>query len=181
MKDKNVLERLRRKKLGKKAQEEMIGFALIVVLVSVILLIFIGFSLRDEKGKENVESYEVESFIQAMLQYTTDCKDNQGYVDVQKLIFMCNSGENCVNAADLKELSRENSCSVLNSTLEEILNESWKVGDEWPAKGYEFEIIAGDEELVKIVKGSVSSSFKGASQDFFKGGKTFEIAFNVYY
>ncbi len=177
MKDKNVLERLRRKKLGKKAQEEMIGFALIVVLVSVILLIFIGFSLRDEKGKENVESYEVESFIQAMMQYTTDCKDNQGYVDIQKLIFMCNSGESCINS----ELSGENSCSVLNSTLKEILNESWKVGEEWPAKGYEFEIIVGDEELVKIVKGSVSSSFKGASQDFFKGGKTFEIAFNVYY
>ena len=59
----------------KKAQEEMVGFALIIILVAVILLIFLGFSLRDQE-KETIESYEVESFIQSFLQYTSDCRDN---------------------------------------------------------------------------------------------------------
>ena len=67
--------------LPKRAQEEMVGFALIVIIVSVILVIFLGFSLRDQ-GKENVESYEVESFIQSFLQYTSECRDNFNFLSV---------------------------------------------------------------------------------------------------
>ena len=59
----------------KKGQEEMVGFALILILVAIIVLVFIGFSIRSPE-KESVESYEVESFLQSMLQYTTECENN---------------------------------------------------------------------------------------------------------
>ncbi len=50
------------KKIQKKAQEELVGFALIIIIVAVILLFLIVFSLRSNE-KEAVESYEVNSFI----------------------------------------------------------------------------------------------------------------------
>ena len=73
---------------NKYGQEEMVGFALIMIIVAIILLIFLSFSLGKSE-KETVESYEVESFIQSMSQYTTDCRDNLEYVSIQKLIFDC--------------------------------------------------------------------------------------------
>jgi len=59
-------------KYNKKAQEEMVGFALIIIVVAVILLVFLSIGLRKD-GREDVESYEVASFIQSLLQYHTSC------------------------------------------------------------------------------------------------------------
>src|SRR3989338_7985995 len=56
----------------KRSQEEMVGFALIIILVSIILLVFLAFSLSKSKT-ESTESYEVNSFLQSTLQYTTAC------------------------------------------------------------------------------------------------------------
>ena len=94
----------------KKAQEEMVGFGLIIVIVAVILLVFLWFFLV-KPGQQNLENYEAESFIQAALQYTTDCESRYGYFEVQELIFECYEEKTC--------LSGEDACMVLNSTLEE--------------------------------------------------------------
>ncbi|MBI2057207.1 hypothetical protein HYT91_03060 [Candidatus Pacearchaeota archaeon] len=61
---------LNKNKIG---QEEMVGFALIIILVSVILLVFLAFSLNKPKT-EATESYEVNSFLQSSLQYTSSCQ-----------------------------------------------------------------------------------------------------------
>ena len=59
---------------NRSAQEEMVGFVVIVVIVSIALLILLGFLLRGS-GKSAVESFEIENFIQSVMQYTTDCED----------------------------------------------------------------------------------------------------------
>ena len=96
----------------KRAQEEMVGFALIIILVAVIFLVFLGFSLRNQE-KKNVESYEVESFLQSLLQYTTKCENNVERLSVRKLISSCYAKEKC--------LDEKNSCDVLKSDLTRIL------------------------------------------------------------
>src|SRR3989338_10745103 len=101
---------------NKFGQEEMVGFALILILVAIIILVFIGFSIRSPE-KESVESYEVESFLQSMLQYTTSCENNIEKLPVQKLVFSCNAKEKCLDGRD--------SCEVLQTELESILKESW--------------------------------------------------------
>lgn len=167
------------KKISKvrKAQEEMVGFALIMVIVAVIILVFLGFSLRSSK-KETIESYEVESFIQTALQYTSDCRDYFEFVSIQKLIFDCYEKEQCIDG--------EETCEVLNSTLTGILKESWKIGEDSPIKGYELRIIANPEEapkeiIPKIERGNVTSNSKGASQSFSKAGNSIEVSFIAYY
>ena len=161
-----------KKDYNKKAQEEMIGFALIIIIVAVILLVFLGFSLREEQ-KESVESYEVESFIQSFLQYTTDCRDNIEYLTIQKLIFDCDEEKRCID--------KRNTCQVLNSTLKEIIENGWKIGGGSAVRGYKLAILKEDSEMLLIQKGNQTKNYKSAVQDFSKSEKLFRIQFTAYY
>ena len=159
----------------KKAQEEMIGFVLIIVLVAVIGLIFLGLSLRNPQ-KEIVESYEVESFIHSFLQYTTDCGNyRENYLPLQKLISACVDGEIC--------LDERESCDVLTSTLTEIIESSWKVEGDRPIQGYELKIVLedGTDVIPLITNGNVTKNSKGTSQPFTPLGENYKVDFIVYY
>lgn len=160
--------------MKRKGQEEMVGFALILILVAIILLVFIGFSIRSPE-KESVESYEVESFLQSMLQYTTSCENNIEKLPVQRLISFCNSKEKC--------LDERNSCEVLKSDLEEMLSNSWVVGEERPVKGYELTIVTSENNgsILDIRAGNVTTNSKGSSQDFFRSQTLYEVQFKAYY
>ena len=160
---------------NKSGQEEIVGFALIIIIVAVVLLIFLGISLNTTK-KEAVENYEVDSFIQAFLQYTTDCRDQSDleYLSIQKLIFDCNEGDMCLDG--------RNTCDSLNSTLKNIAEESWKVEGDRPVKGYELRIIVDEEGVIPSLKeGNVTQNYKGSMQDFSKRGEDYEIYFKAYY
>ncbi len=161
---------------SKRSQEELIGFVLIIVIVAIILLVFLGFSLRNNSQKETVESYEVESFIYVSLQYTSDCKNNFEYLSIQKLISSCVREENC-----LYEEQEKNSCEVLNSTLKNILKESWPIGDERPVKGYKFNITSEGLGIISLSEGNFTGNSKGSSQDFIIRGNTIDIFFKAYY
>ena len=132
--------------MNKKGQEEMVGFALIIIIVSVILLVFLGFFLT-KNNSQSVQSYEAESFVQSMLQYRSQCQNYYGYISVKDLIFMCDSDTLC-NAG-------QDSCEILNSTLNGILSNSWTVGQGSPIKGY-----------------SSEHNFKQRKNNFYKGGKS---------
>jgi len=160
------------KKIKKKAQEEMVGFGLIIIIVAVILLIFLGFALRSQQ-KESVEDYEVNSFIQGFLQYTSDCRNNLEYLSIQKLIFDCNNNEICLDGRSF--------CDVLNSTLTGIVEESWDIKGDRPIKGYELKISSNEAETLLIKKGNSTGNYKGSMQDFSRSGNSVEIFFTAYY
>ena len=156
----------------KQAQEEMLGFALIIILVSVILLIILGLSFRGGQ-KDLVESYEVESFIQVMLQYTTECETNLEFLSLQKLIRACVNNDLCLDG--------QNSCDVLENNIEEILDSNWNLEDESTIQGYEFSIFENNETLVTFTKGNSTNNNKGSLQDFSYNGKLISIVFTAHY
>ena len=155
---------------NKLAQEEIVGFALIIIIMAVIILFFLVFYLKEER--ESVESYEANSFIQAFLHYTTECENYREYLSIQKLIFECEKDFVCLN--------ERNSCEVLNSTLKGIVEESWKTGGDRPVKGYEMNITSGQKELIYFKEGEISASYQGAKQDFLSSGINVEILFRAY-
>ncbi len=157
---------------GKSGQEEMVGFVIIVVIVGVILLVLLGFLLRGS-NRESVESFEIENFIQATLQYTTECSSQIDFLSVQNLIVACNRKEQCLDGKD--------SCDVLNSTLIDLMKSSWKVGEQSAIKGYSMEIVTEQQGILKIEGGNQTDSYKGSFQDFAKSGDNYEISLNVYY
>ncbi len=160
-------------KKSKRAQDEMVGFALIMIMVVVILVVFLGFSLRNSK-KETVESYEVESFLQSFLQYTTDCSNDLEYLSVQKLISDCYDKEVCLDGRD--------TCKALDSTLDGIVKAGWKVGEDRPIRGYDLTILVNSEKMLTLKEGDVTNDYKGAIEPFARsGGEDYEISFQVYY
>ena len=158
--------------MKRKAQEEMVGFALIIVIVSVILLVFLGFFLRNPKNVE-IKSYEVENFIQSVLQTTSTCEDAREFLSVQDLIFIYEDDETCLNGDSAQE--------ILVSTLNAISEKSWNVGENAPIKGYELKIVSEDSELFLLNEGNLTKNYRGASQPFTKGRKDYDITFNLYY
>jgi hypothetical protein len=152
---------------SKKAQEEMVGFALIIIIVAVIIIVFISLTLTRPQT-EVVESYEVNSFLQVLLQHTTDCEDNLEYLSLQKLIFRCDSGGRCLDDRD--------TCDVLNDTLEEIISQTWQ-----KEQGYELIITSEQEIIYELSYGNVTNTYKGAVQPFSRGGEAMQVSFKVYY
>jgi hypothetical protein len=151
--------------MNKKAQDEMVGFAVILVIVSVVLLVVLGFALRSP-NESKLESYEVESFIEASLQYTTECKNYLGFMPVQDLIISCEAEGTCTDG--------KNSCDILNSTLDNLITKSWNVVQGSPVKGYELQIKSGDLERLD------ENNSKGDFQDFARKDKTYEISLVIY-
>jgi hypothetical protein len=153
----------------------MVGFAMIIIIVAVIILVLLGISLNKPAVSQGVESYEVESFIQTVLQHTTMCSTNfeVSYNDIGDLITECDDRQVCENG--------RTACEVLDSTLKGISEEAWDVGQDSPVKGYELNITSKDNSILSLSEGNVTSNYKGASQPWLKRGVTYNIEFKAYY
>lgn len=155
---------------SKRAQEEIVGFAIIVIIVSIILVFFLIFSLSD---KPETASYEAESFLQSALYYTSSCAINDKFLPVQDLVVSCYNKQKCDNEQD--------ACTILNETLKSVLEESWPVGPDFPVKGYKMEIFTQEEEIIpSIEKGNITGVYKGAQQILPYAGAQISVLFNVY-
>ena len=112
--------------MNRKAQEEIVGFVLIVILVAVIAVIFLGISLRNPSST-SIESQQIASFLSSASQVTTECeipltvKNNIG-----QLIVKCFEGDICAD----EESNRVSACETLENTLKEIMQASYLVNEE---------------------------------------------------
>ena len=154
----------------KKGQEEIVGFVVILVIVAVILVILLGLMLS-RKDSQVVQSYEVESFLGASLQYTTSCEDYTGFLSVQELIISCYTGENCING---------NSCQMLESTVKGMIESGWNVNEQSAVKGYEFSVLVDEEGKILIEEGNKTGNYKGNFADFSRRGTEYQVVLNVY-
>jgi len=160
------------KRKSKRGQEEMVGFALIIVLVAVILIIFLGISLGRGKKIEK-ESYEVESFLSTVMQYTSECKNSVELLSIQKLMFACYEKQVCENGKD--------SCQILEKDVTGMLKEAWPIADS-PVKGYEFGISVNNKTLITQIKqGNLTQNYKGTSDYFSRSGTQYAISVKIYY
>jgi hypothetical protein len=144
--------------MNRKSQEEIVGFIFIVAIVVVAGLIFLSFSLRGNKITGS--SSEVESFMSALVQYSTNCS-MQGTLDIGDLMKSCYLGKSCEQG--------ENACSELNRTLQDIMKNSWDIGDENKNKGYNilfyYQALEEKEKIIEFSEGNCNKTIRrGASQ-----------------
>lgn len=158
--------------LNKRGQEEMVGFAIIIVVVVVILVVFLWFfGLRG--GGSEVESREAESFVNSFLQYTTQCEDYRyGNLDVEDLIFYCNDEKNCLNGQE--------SCALLNETLNGILDASFSISNESYYSGYEINISVNGKGIFYGKEGVLGGNSRNFRQKTPKGGELSEVLFSLF-
>ncbi len=127
--------------MRKKGQEEIVGFVLIVLIVSVILLVFLGIFLRKDVSK--TANPEVSQFLDSMSAITTECSLNAGYSyeNYQDLLKDCNEGKLCASGK---------ACDILKNTTKSLIEASWNFSPDSPKKGYKFEVyFTAREETAK--------------------------------
>lgn len=157
------------KRIGLRGQEEMVGFGLIIIIVAIILVIFLGFTLN-KPPKESLTSGEVENFLNAVLSYTTECRDERNieFLSIRKLIIECSNGLSCYDKQD--------SCEMLKNDLKEITEKSW---DMTRYKGYEMKVITQNKTLIPAtISGNTSGNDKGYIEEI---DDNLEIMFKIYY
>ena len=151
---------------SKKAQEEIVGFVLIILVVSVILLVFLGIFLRKDTGKTG--NVEVSQFLDSMSETTTECSLNGGYsyIKYSELVVSCNEGKIC---------SSGKACDILKNVTKNLIESSWSFSSVYgPKTGYKFEAFFEAENsdakqpLPNFPFGAVSgcSSFVGDEKTF---------------
>lgn len=170
-----------KKNRKKRGQEELVGFGLILIMVAIIFIVFISVYIK--KPSETLTDYEANSYIQAILQYTTRCQDeNMRNLSIQELIRECKDGARCYN------YQYSSSCDILTTYIRQITGESWDPGSTHPVKGYSFVINVSENgnsenerQILSVTNNVVTSNYRGAEQDFGdpSGDQTI-ILFNVY-
>ncbi|MGV8142878.1 MAG: hypothetical protein ACP5NS_04595 [Candidatus Pacearchaeota archaeon] len=166
-------------KMNKRAQEEIVGFVLIVVLVVIVAVIFLGIRLRNPEVVQK-DSEIVYQFIESAMEQTTSCKKTQtgNFIAVDDLMRECHASNSiCVTG--------EPSCEVLDNTIRNMLNATWVVGPEYPYKGYSARAVyslnssdqSQQEEVLNITQGNCQDSFVGSSYIIpeFPGTITFTV------
>lgn len=140
----------------KRGQEEIVGFAVIMVLVGVVFVVFLGIMLA-KPGNDITNSKDINHFLLSTLQYTSDCAI--GYQDrPNKIIDLIKECDNGLGVCE----NGENPCLVLNNTLKGIITSSFQIGEDRPIKGYIFDIEKErNESLLRFGEGNCTGSRKG--------------------
>jgi hypothetical protein len=122
----------------KKSQQEILGFVLIVVIVSIVGVIFLVLTMgRTQSTAHN--SIEISNLLESSMHYTTDCAVNYipQYKDGQDLIKSCYN-ENLGNY--LNCLDGRNVCTALATTMENIIQDTLDVHEDSPNKAFKLNI-----------------------------------------
>ena len=100
--------------INKKAQHEMTGFVIIIVMVMIIGVIFLGISLRKHQPIVTIDS-EISNFLIASDAMTSDCAQTYepNYRTLEELAIDCYSVKSCLDS--------RNACDVLKTTYNELL------------------------------------------------------------
>lgn len=116
--------------INKKAQEEMIGFVMIILLVTVIFLVFLGIYLRQGSSNESTQNAEVAQFLDALTEITTDCEIN-GLKRTVKYLLREDQGLPCEDTTMTVH-------EVLDKTIRNAIESGWNFDVDSPTKGYDF-------------------------------------------
>jgi hypothetical protein len=152
---------------SKKAQEEMVGFVLIMVIVAIIFLVFLAIWLRQDKSQNKVESTEISQFLDSLMTYTTDCaRYGTNYMTVEEIITeYCKQGKKCPAGSAMNE----DSCNVLNKTIKGIVESAWNFGPDSPEKGYKITLtyepaIGAAKNLINPLGRNCTGALRGADK-----------------
>jgi len=155
-------------KFNKSGQNEIAGFVLIVLVVTIMGVVFLSISLGS-RSVERETSLEVSNLLESGMYHTTDCAINYipQYRNVQDLIKECykdRSGNfrECLGGGDV--------CESLKTNMKSLIDRGLLVGESSPNKAYRVDIYFSDdnaqnEEILSFEEGQFSncSSIVGGS------------------
>lgn len=144
-------------KTNKRAQEEIMGFVIIVLIVIVIGLVFFAFSIRRASQGPEPKQAELDDFLNSMLAYTSSCEISGKNQSIRELTRQCNNDKSCGNG--------QKACTVLNTTLEtmlkELLGSKIQIAQAY-VHGYALNI-SNSKQLTYIEQGNLTGNYFASS------------------
>lgn len=123
---------------NKKGQEEMLGFAFVVILVIIIGLFFLILALRQSFNITERISARASNLLNSISYLTTSCNNK----NIQELIILCKQEKDGVGVEECYLNDDTVSvCEFVEEKIREILNTE---------KNYKFIASSEEEELIKI-------------------------------
>ncbi|HIH18224.1 MAG TPA: hypothetical protein HA282_02070 [Nanoarchaeota archaeon] len=133
----------------KRAQEEMLGFAFVIVLVIIIGFVILMLTLRGPSSPLERENTRVNSLLNSITHFTTSCDKES----VQQLIIACRNGESSCG---------EDSCAFVKGEVTKILGQTL-AGD----FRFSAEVTAeGEEQVLLEIKKEENGECSGKRTSF---------------
>lgn len=162
-------------RINKKAQEEMVGFVLIMLIVAIIFLVFLGLYLRGASQESTKDSKDVTAFLEAVTKTTTNCSSAGGiHYTAAALIPRALTGQSCSGGVSSEDALRD----LLENTIEEM----WHFNPDSPTKGYLLEILqetpSGERDIIpKIISNPTERTYASGT---YKMPNGIVINLNIY-
>ena len=123
------------KLINNNAQEEMTGFAMIIIIVSIVGLVILTFMLR-KSSDSGFNNYEIQQFLDSTARIKSTCKLPLGSSNlrISDLIQECYSSS--ANACE----SGEQTCASLQSAYQDIIGKSWNINPDSQYTGFKIDI-----------------------------------------
>ncbi len=158
----------------KKAQQEMVGFVLIVIVVVIALLVFMIFKIS--QPAKVYESISVDNILQGVMHTSSQCKVSQksGYQKIEDLFEDCYDNKRCMNTDSMV-------CDELNVTLKQIFDEILFTDNQVSAyelnTKYNYEEDSQDQ--FTIINGNCSSKVYGSNPYIISLGNDGDISVDL--
>ena len=143
-----------------RSQQEILGFALIIIIVVVIAVIFLGIALRQKSTIEATDA-EIGNFLIASSGVTTPCYLNNepSYRSLGDLVKDCNNKDTTIICP-----ANVTVCSYINKTYSEYLAKFRPAG--MSISYYKLSFMfngTGSKELTRVTSDLVSGTTKGCT------------------
>jgi hypothetical protein len=160
--------------MNKKAQQEIAGFVLIVVVVVIGLVVYLGITLRSNSLNE--DSAEVDAILDSLLKHTTECAVTYvpNYEDFRGLFKSAYEKKFCSNLNDKPAIE------YLNESLKEVLSVAFS--SESSISGYEIQFFVKEppEGILQIKSGNVTRNQESAISTIASGSKELAVTLKIY-
>jgi len=156
---------------GRRGQQEIAGFVLIVVVVVIALMVFLVISIRSS-GDED-ESLEVSNILDAVMKHTTGCAIvyEPDYDNFEDLFKSCYRGHRCKNL-------EVDACDYLNESLTDLLASMMKT--ESSVGSYQLDFFVKDAGgLLQISEGNCTGQSSGAQRSVISDSESLIIRMQV--
>ncbi|MDH3352935.1 MAG: hypothetical protein OEL87_00625 [Nanoarchaeota archaeon] len=160
--------------MNKKAQQEMVGFVLIVVLVMVGMMVFLVISLRD--APEERGSLQVGYVLDAIMKHTTECAViyEPDYDNFEDLFKSCYKNDKCSNLG-------VSACDYLNKTLREVVGDM--MDTEATVSSYQVNFFSkddtGQQGILTFYEGNCTGVMSAAQRSIISGSESLIIQMKI--
>ncbi len=157
-----------------KAQQEMVGFVLIVVLVVVGMMVFLVISLKNSPETKN--SIQVGNILDAIMKTTTNCAIIYApdYDNFQDLFKSCYKAKRCSNL-------NISACDYLKTNLQKVVKTM--MNTEATVSSYQLNFFSkdstGQQGIITFCKGNCTGDVSAAQRNIISGSENLIIQMKI--